>query len=210
MFSEPRARRDGGGGRGGYILLDVWSEPKGPPLQGHNAIKHSKMKCLIGGDKGGRRGGRGGKEERKIQKWKLELHPGRGWRRWLGGGQEMHEGYSGCGAWVCDSLESRSRPSQTACGQMTNTIINEWLGRTTSSPSHRERVNPRNVEHWNSKAWPFLSCTKTRQTVESPGIEMCLWVLCSTWSAGLLHGTHGFTTLSWASQSPAFIFLTPL
>lgn len=45
-----------------YIFLDVWSEPKGPPLQGHDAIKHSEMKCLIGGDKGGR-GGQEGKED---------------------------------------------------------------------------------------------------------------------------------------------------
>lgn len=53
---------EGGGGEL-YFFGDVWSEPRGPPLQGHDAIKHSEMKCLIKGDKegsGGReRGNRG-------------------------------------------------------------------------------------------------------------------------------------------------------
>lgn len=29
----------------------VWSGPQGPPLQGHNAIKHSVVMCLIEDDK---------------------------------------------------------------------------------------------------------------------------------------------------------------
>lgn len=67
LHSEQRARRASGVGFGGvhalYFLFfcggrNVWSGPKGPPQQGHNAIKHSEMKCLIGGDKG-RRGERG-------------------------------------------------------------------------------------------------------------------------------------------------------
>lgn len=68
-----------------YIFLDVWSEPKGPPLQGHNAIKHSEMKCLIGGDKG-RRGGREGSNRgcSKASKMKARAAPCWEWRRWLG------------------------------------------------------------------------------------------------------------------------------
>lgn len=58
FLSQERAEQEEGGKKKkkekvSYIFLDVWSEPKGPPLQGHNAIKHSEMKCLIGGDKGG-------------------------------------------------------------------------------------------------------------------------------------------------------------
>lgn len=62
FLSQEQGRERAGGGVGGwvsYIFLDVWSEPKGPPLQGHDAIKHSEMKCLIGGDKGGRGGKKG-------------------------------------------------------------------------------------------------------------------------------------------------------
>lgn len=54
-----------------YIFLDVWSKPKGPPLQGHNAIKHSEMKCLIGGDKR-RRGGREGSNRGCSQASKMK------------------------------------------------------------------------------------------------------------------------------------------
>lgn len=99
IFSEPRARRAGGGGKKtvSYIFLDVWSEPKGPPLQGHNAIKHSEMKCLIGGDKGGR-GGREGSNGGcgQASRMKAGVEPWWGWGRWLGWGQEMRKGYSGC------------------------------------------------------------------------------------------------------------------
>lgn len=152
FWAKSKASRRGGK-KVSYIFLDVWSEPKGPPLQGHNAIKHSEMKCLIGGDKGGR-GGREGSNRGCSQASRMKARAAAwwGWRRWLGWGQEMHEGYSGCRAWVCDSLERRSWPSQTACSQMTNAIIYEWLGRTTRSPLHRGPVHLRNVVHWNNTA----------------------------------------------------------
>lgn len=61
-----------------YIFLDVWSEPKGPPLQGHNAIKHSEMKCLIGGDKGGR-GGREGSNRGCSQASRMKARAAAWW-----------------------------------------------------------------------------------------------------------------------------------
>lgn len=62
-----------------YIFLDVWSKPKGPPLQGHDAIKHSQMKRLIGGDKGGREGSKGSNRGcSQASRMKARVKPKRG------------------------------------------------------------------------------------------------------------------------------------
>ncbi len=105
------------------IFVDVWSEPKGPPLQGHIAIKHSEMKCLMGGDMGGRGGGKSGCSQASRMKAGGEAWWGR--RRWLGCGLQMHKGYSGFGGTGLWQRGSRSWQSQSACSQMTNTIIYE-------------------------------------------------------------------------------------
>lgn len=95
--------------------------------------------------------GRQGRERRKEREvtedaarppeWKQEWNPGGGEGDGWAEGNECMRAILGVGTWVCDSLESQSWPSQSACSQMTNTIIYGWLGRTTSSSLHQGTVN---------------------------------------------------------------------